>query len=578
MAATDLAILTAFCRPYFFGDQRFASPAPNNEILRELCQNGVDLDLDALRGHLRNVYVKFGVEDGLNPAQKRARLAQLVYESNVIPGWGRDEETLAATGSPVTSPATEPPADPTSPAPVPMPRSRMSRFTRFPRQRLWLGAGIAVLLAGMTAAFVGLAGREPAPHRAGAPGPPVIDPAAMSDAEGTVTYCTGEDTVTSSDGRTQHRAAVAAFNARFGSDVHANLRQFSDDASQQYAQITQLLREHSGDCDVIYADVVWSADFAHNKWLYDLTPYAPRSSLKRYVDAMQEAVVYRDRVWGVPKQADAAVLYYNTSSVRRPPRTWQDLYAQAKVGPGKRLRYQGFAYEGLTVNFLELAYAIGATDIVTPDGEANINQPAALLALQFMVDGIRDGAAPRVIVNQKEKQSLNAFGGARAAFMRNWAPVYAALEDRRGYPKVAGSVGVVPLPSWGGGPPVSVLGGHVLVVSAFSRKPAAALKLVDFLSSAQAVKQDAIDFSLAPALVDQWEDPEIQKALPIFGDLKSAVFNAKSRPVTPNYSAVSRAIYTNVNRALQGYQEPQDALKQADDEMRRALRQITRVP
>ena len=53
VAETDLAILTAFCGPYLDGDRQFAVPAPHNEILRELAQNGIYLDLDTLRGHLR---------------------------------------------------------------------------------------------------------------------------------------------------------------------------------------------------------------------------------------------------------------------------------------------------------------------------------------------------------------------------------------------------------------------------------------------------------------------------------------------------------------------------------------------
>jgi len=586
VAETDLAILTAFCRPYLDGDQRFPCPAPNNEILRELATNGIYLDLDALRGHLRNLYCKFGVDDGLNPAQKRARLAELVYENGVIAGWGPGEEASAtsatAPAGPPAAPQSPPSLEAGSPEPPGPPAPPATRSTPFgfALDRRWLTAGLAVLLIGPVVVLADLGGRDASPDPgARTPAAPAIDPASMRDAEGSVTYCTGEDTVTSDDGRTQHETAVAAFNDRFDPDVRASLRQFPDDASQQYALISGLLREGSGECDVIYSDVVWTADFAHNKWLYDLTPYAPRSSLKRFVPAMQDAAVFRDKVWGVPKQADAALLYYNTAKVRHPPTSWNQLYEQARRQPqSEGLRYQGFAYEGLTVNFLELAYALGAKDIVTPDGDANIDQLAAAVALDTMVKGIREGAAPPVVVNQKEIQSERAFGDGRAAFMRNWASIYAVLRKGRKYPKVAGKVGVVPLPGGESGQPVSVLGGHVLVIPAASRNPGAALKLVEFLTSRRAVERDAIDFTLAPARVDLWKDRDVQQALPAFRDLKRAVFGARSRPITPNYAAVSRAIYTNVNRALQRYQAPEAALEQANDEMQQALDQIRRRP
>ncbi len=564
VTATDLAILTAFCRPYL-EHGRFRCPAPNNKILEELGQDGVYLDLDSLRTHLRNLYARFGVEDGLTPTEKRARLAELVYENNVIPGWGPERE-----------PATESPGAP--PPPTAADTSSIgSSFAALVRDRAAprVLAFAAVVVVALVAVVAWMVGDEPADSPRGGPRIAAVAPSSMTGARGNVTYCTGEDVVTSRNGRLhQHDAAVAAFNDRFSPDLHASLHQFADDATRQYEQFASLQRRRSGDCDVFYSDVIWTADFAHNRWLLDLSPYA-KPRLNRFVEGMRDAAVFDGRVWGIPKQADAALLYYDKGRVKDPPDTWQELYEDV-ASRAKRLRYQADAYEGLTVNFLELAYAVGARDIVL-DGKANINQPKALIALQFMVDGIRRGVAPREVALQREGHSLRAFGEGRADYMRNWPYAYAALQDDEAHPGVAGAVGVVPLPSWGTRAPVTVLGGHVLVVSAFSDNPAAALRLVDFLSSAEVVKRDAIEFSLAPALVGLWDDPEVQRALPVFDDLKRAIFTARSRPVTPNYEAISAAIYKNVNRALRGV-PPEEALEAAQDEMQQALDEVYRRP
>lgn len=154
VSETDLAILTAFCRPYLEGDGRFVVPAPNNEILRELAENGVYLEIDALRGHLRNLYAKFGVEDGVNPAQKRARLAELVYEHGVIAGWQPREEApaMSATASVSRQPAarlSEPPQTPRAPT------VRASLLGR-----PWVAAGVAVLLLAAGALIGELADSE----------------------------------------------------------------------------------------------------------------------------------------------------------------------------------------------------------------------------------------------------------------------------------------------------------------------------------------------------------------------------------------------------------------------------------
>jgi hypothetical protein len=168
VAETDLAILTAFCRPYIEEQRRFVVPAPNNEILRELAQNGVHLDIDALRGHLRNLYARFGVEDGLNPAQKPARLAELVYENGVIAGWEPREEApeTAALPSPPVPPRSRPPAHASPGAPT------ASSLRAVLRERWWLATGVAVLLLGTVVVLADLGGSERTPPRGGSSGAP----------------------------------------------------------------------------------------------------------------------------------------------------------------------------------------------------------------------------------------------------------------------------------------------------------------------------------------------------------------------------------------------------------------------
>jgi multiple sugar transport system substrate-binding protein len=53
--------------------------------------------------------------------------------------------------------------------------------------------------------------------------------------------------------------------------------------------------------------------------------------------------------------------------------------------------------------------------------------------------------------------------------------------------------------------------------------------------------------------------------------LKSAIYNAKPRPITPNYQKISQAIYTNVNDALTGDITPKEALDTANDAIQQAL-------
>jgi multiple sugar transport system substrate-binding protein len=248
------------------------------------------------------------------------------------------------------------------------------------------------------------------------------------------------------------------------------------------------------------------------------------------------------------------------------PATWQDVYSQAAKSNG--IVYQGASYEGLTCDYLELAFAAGGK-VLSPDGKkSEINSPQNVKALQFMVDGIKSGAAPKAVTTYMEEQARRAFEAGRATFMRNWPYAYATATKA---PSVKGKFKVVPYPSFEGGGKAGILGGHNVVVSAYSKNPKGAVTLIDFLTSKEIQVQDAAKYSLAPVLNSAYDDPSVQKALPFAAELKQAVTQAHARPVSPVYPQISQAIYQNVNKALSGQMSPSAALKTADASINKAL-------
>jgi multiple sugar transport system substrate-binding protein len=386
-----------------------------------------------------------------------------------------------------------------------------------------------------------------------------IDPASMDSAKGDVTYCTGKDT--SGD----LKEGVAEFN-KANPGLTAKLLEFPESADEQRNQFIQRQRAKSADCDAFESDVVWTAEFASQGWLLDMTPYVD-SRKDEFIPSTLSSVEYEGKTWGVPRVSDAGLLYYNTDEVKKVPATWQDVYKEAKAKEG--IVYQGAAYEGLTVNFLELAFAAGGK-ILSDDGKKSvIDSPENLAALQFMVDGIKDGAAPKAVTTYMEEEARRTFEAERATFERQWPYAY-ALGNMKGS-KVKGKFDVAPYPEWEGGGKAAILGGHNSVVSTYSKNPGGALKLVDYLTSEKRITKNAVDFSKTPVLVASYADPAVKKALPFIDQLKQAVEQAKSRPVSPVYSQISQAIYKNVNNALSGSAEPKAALEKAQDDMDKAL-------
>jgi multiple sugar transport system substrate-binding protein len=390
-------------------------------------------------------------------------------------------------------------------------------------------------------------------------GAEVIDVASMEGATGDVTFCLGKDT---SGDKT---AAIERFNEQ-NPDIKADMLEFSTSADEQRTQFVQRQEAQSGECDVFYADVIWTAEFASQQWIFDMTPYVEQRQ-GDVIEATLDTVNYDGKFWGMPQQTDAAFLYYRTDQVDSVPATWQEVYQVAEQNDG--IVYQGAPYEGLTCDFLEIAYAAGG-EILNEDGtEAVIDSPENLEALQFMVDGVQNGIAANGVTTYMEEESRRYFESGRATFMRNWPYAYALGNAKES--KVRGDFDVAPFPEFEGAGKAAILGGHNLVISKFSENPGAALALVDFLTSEEEQVTMFAEYSLAPTIEAAYDAPEVQKAFDFASDLKESVAQARSRPVSPVYPQISQAIYENVNEALAGRVSPDEALKNAQSQMQQAL-------
>jgi len=390
-------------------------------------------------------------------------------------------------------------------------------------------------------------------------GAKVIDPKLADSAKGTVTYCQGKDT----SGNAHYM--IDQFNKKFGPNVKAKLFEFPASADEQRNQFIQRQQAKSGDCDVFSSDVIWTAEFASQKWLYDMTPYM-QAKKSEFIQAPIQTVTYDGKIWGQPETSDAPLMYYRTDKIKSAPTTWQQLYSESKGGGG--IVYQGAPYEGLTCDFLDILSAAGGHILSADGSKSAINSPEALKALQFMVDGIKNGDAPKAVTTYMEPESLTAFQTGKYAAMRNW-PYAFALNQKAA--KVKGKFAVAPLPSFEGGGKGGTLGGHNSVISVYSKNPGAALKLVEFIGSPEIQKAYATQFSLTPVRSDVYDDPGVKKAIPFAAELKQGVSQAVARPVSPVYPQISQAIYKNVNNALAGRVSAADAIKKADSQITNAL-------
>ena len=387
---------------------------------------------------------------------------------------------------------------------------------------------------------------------------PTLD--AAKGAKGEITMCAGKDT---SGALTD---AIKRFNADQGPDgVKVKKFELAADETEICNQFIQRAQANSHDCDVLQSDIIWTAEFAQQGWIMDLSDYA-NARKDEFIPSTLSSYDYDGKLWGLPQVTGAGLLYRRTDQVQDAPQTWQQLYEEGAANDG--FAYQGAPYEGLTCNFVELSSAAGGT-ILSEDGKkAEFDSPENLEALQLMVDGMKSGGAVKASRTFMEEPARMAFEAGKATFMRNWSYAYALGKKA---PKVKDKLDVSPLPPFEGGGKGGVLGGNGPVISAYTDVPEASVVWLDYWTSEETLKRDAEKYSLPPTMPQLYDDPGVQKTMPYAKELLEAVENATTRPVSPVYSQISQAVYENVNKAIAGQESPQDALEKGQEQIEKAL-------
>ncbi|MDK1346004.1 ABC transporter substrate-binding protein [Streptomyces sp. 378] len=349
------------------------------------------------------------------------------------------------------------------------------------------------------------------------------------------------------------------------------LVELPDSADETQAQMITDLRD--GDrsrFDVLNIDVNWTPEFAAAGWIRPLP--RDRFPLKTFLQPVVDTATYDGQLYAVPYVTNAGLLLYRKDVLAKegvePPRTWAELERYAKtIAPKHGL--DGYAgqflpYEGLTVNAAEAVYSAGGS-ILGDEGErVTVDSAAARRGIGFLARGVREGWIPREALTYKEEESKQAFQDGRLLFLRNWPYAYVGASAPGS--KVAGKVGAVPLPG-PDGPGTSVLGGSNLAVSAHTRHPDSAARLIAYLTSERVQRQVLTRGALPPVRADLYKDPELIRRFPYLPTLRTSVLAAEPRPKSPRYGQVSLVVQAVVHDAMAGHQTPAAAVRRLAREL-----------
>lgn len=386
---------------------------------------------------------------------------------------------------------------------------------------------------------------------------------AASNDRGPITYVQGKDV----SGTVQSQ--LDAWNKDHPNEK-VTLVELPDAADAQRQQMIQNAQTKSDAFTVLSVDVVWTSEFAANRWI-DALP-ADQFNLDKMLPAITETTKYRGKVYAVPASSDGGLLYYRTdllkaAGITDPPKTFDEMKADcAKVQATPAGKGVGcFAgqyekYEGLTVNFAEAINSAGGV-ITDANGKPNVDTPEAKAGLNALVDGFKSGFIPKEAITFQEEQGRQAFQDGKLLFHRQWPYQYALANKTDGSSKVAGKFAVTALPGIGSTPGASSLGGHNVAISSFAKHKATAIDFIKWFTSEDNQRINLTKNSNAPTFTALYEDQALQKQFPYLPALKASIEHAVPRPKVVKYGDVTAAIEESAYAALTGAKSTDDALK-----------------
>jgi multiple sugar transport system substrate-binding protein len=355
----------------------------------------------------------------------------------------------------------------------------------------------------------------------------------------------------------------------------------TSELQRQY--LSTVLNAKDSAIDVYMIDIVNPAQYYGAGWLEPLNAYLgePATVMKTYLPAYAAANVIDGKIAAVPAFADAMFMYYRKDLLDKhklaEPKTWDELAAAAKkiqAAEGdpnlQGLSIQGAPIEGAVCTFL-LPYWSQGKEFNDAKGKLTLDKAAAVKGLNQWLGLVDQGVVKRNVAEVKTPDTVNEFKAGQVVFAINWGFAWDRFEGDKDS-KVAGKVGVMPLPAVAGGKSATCVGGWQWAVSAFSKNKAEAAKLVGFMASPEASKFLAVEGSLLPTSQAVYVDPDVVKAVPWFKDAAQVVTAGRSRPLSKDYGQVSDIIRTTTSAVLARTKKPEEGVDEIEGRLRRVMR------
>jgi multiple sugar transport system substrate-binding protein len=323
--------------------------------------------------------------------------------------------------------------------------------------------------------------------------------------------------------------------------------------------------------DVVYMSG-WVPEFA--PFLTPFVDQLPKDLVADLPTSSFSTVTWGGQKLGVVFTLSLLTLFYNQehldqAGLKTPPKTWDELkgYAKELTKEGRSgwvLNYGAPEGIGGVASYWMCFLQQAGGKLYDDQGMPAFSNSAGVDALQVMVDLMQytdPGSISYVGIND----ATNVFTAGQASMMMNWPFMWKPAQDPS-TSKIVGKVGTAVLPAGPAGT-ASIDGTDAYTITKLAKNPEKARKLIEFYLDAEVQKRQVLDTGWLPIRLSVLNDPEVQKV----ATNAAVVLEQAKAPydsfVTPDYNAVTTALGTEIQKALQGTQSAADALKNANEQV-----------
>lgn len=379
------------------------------------------------------------------------------------------------------------------------------------------------------------------------------------------------------------RELAGDFEAETG--IKANIDVIGQDVFEN--RITLSFTGGTGDIDVVHTPVIQVQRWIQAGWLQPMTSLVSEETTSDILAGPLGAYDVNGDQWALPFFAGVGLMSYREDLLDKAgvgvPETWEDMLdvaAKIKTDDQSAIALRAVPGQGFNMFIFPMVMrAYGGTFFADYEGgdlTPAINSPENVEALKIYTKLINDyGPAGAGNFNFAEVNAAAKNG--QIAFAVEGTGIISQIVDpaQSQFADVTG----IALPPGGPAGRSPAIGVHGMGIPASAPNPEASAKFIEWAVSAETVAKIAMaqsfpDFTTASVA----DNPDVvAKYAAIHPDFLTTRVAALDlaighyRPLIPEWPALGQAIGESVNAAINGLMSPEDALEQAEADMRDIL-------